>query len=145
MKINRKRRKTREMNVHRDLATLLGCLNVDGVLRPKTPKERKHTSTKVCSWSISDVKIKAQEARFWPWRHKSSDYLKGPKSMQRRDEGRSFGKPPCSSPQQHSFPQDQTELGMGDGVIANDEASNPGRLPREHVVPIVFRRSIRRD
>lgn len=40
------------------------------------------------SWWISDVKMKAQEARFWATTKK---VRKG--SMQRRDEGRSFGKP----------------------------------------------------
>jgi hypothetical protein len=121
------------------LATLLGsfsdaswgCLNVNGVLRPKIPK-RKRTSTKVCSWSISDVKMKA---RFWPSRHKSIDYLKGPKSMQRRDEGRSFGKPLVVY--RNSMVSGNTNrVGYGGwGLIANGEASIRGRLPREHVSP----------
>jgi hypothetical protein len=47
--------------------TRVRCLNVDGVLMSKSQKKENVCRQKSCNaWSISDVKMKAQEARFWP-------------------------------------------------------------------------------
>jgi len=83
------------------------------------PRSKSQKNTYVDKSSVhgrSVSKWKHKKRAFGHWRHKSPDYLKSPKGlMQRRDEGRSFGKPLVVYRNSVVF-RTPTELGMGDGV-----------------------------